>query len=340
MIAGPAAAFAADTAEAIVALDPDALVADAFVFGSMIAAEAAVLPTAVVLPSIWMIPARGTPPMGPGFAPAQGALGRGRDAVMVATVNRLFSRGLPALNAARAGHGLAPLTSLYDQALAAERILVLSSPAFDYASASVPGNVRYVGPVLDDPDWAEPWRSPWPASDTRPLVLVGFSSTYQDQGPVLRRVVQALSSLPVRAVVTVGRMLGGGEVSSTADVRVVPSAPHAPILAGASLVVSHCGHGTTLKALAAGVPMVCIPMGRDQNDVAARVVHHGAGVRLPPRASAARVRRAVERVLATDRYREGAARMAATIAAERAQRAEDALVAELEAVADGAARSH
>jgi len=148
-------------------------------------------------------------------------------------------------------------------------------------------------------------------------VLVGFSSTYQNQGPLLRRVVTALSSLPVRAVVTTGQMLDVREVSATGNVAVVASAPHRQVLAEASLAVSHCGHGTTMKALAAGVPMVCIPMGRDQNDTAARVVHHGAGVRLPPRASVARIRTTVRRALGDDRLRRGASSLASAIAAGR-----------------------
>ena len=145
-------------------------------------------------------------------------------------------------------------------------------------------------------------------------MLVGFSSTYQNQGPLLRRVIAALSTLPVRAVVTVGQMLEPDEVTSTDNVVVVGSAPHREILARASLAVSHCGHGTTMKTLAAGVPMVCIPMGRDQNDTAARVVYHGAGVRLPRRAPAPRIRRAVQRALGDDRLRANAARMASAIA--------------------------
>ena len=97
---------------------------------------------------------RGTPPIGPGLRARQD---RARPHVAtrccVATVNRLFRAGLPPLNAARGARGLAPLSSFYDQALRAERILVLTSPAFDYAASAVPANVRYVGPILDDPDW-------------------------------------------------------------------------------------------------------------------------------------------------------------------------------------------
>jgi UDP:flavonoid glycosyltransferase YjiC (YdhE family) len=85
-----------------------------------------------------------------------------------------------------------------------------------------------------------------------------------------------------------------------------------------------------MKALAAGVPMVCIPMGRDQNDTAARLVHHGVGVRLPPRASATRIARAVHDVLTDDRFRMNAARLSSAIA--DARQTED-LVLELEAVA-------
>jgi UDP:flavonoid glycosyltransferase YjiC (YdhE family) len=127
-------------------------------------------------------------------------------------------------------------------------------------------------------------------------------------------VVEALSALAVRAVVTVGQRLDSGEITSTPNVAVVASAPHSLILGEAALVVSHCGHGTTIKALAAGVPMVCIPMGRDQNDTAARVVHHGAGIRLSPKASVPDIRSAVTQVLGEERYRSGARRLAEAIA--------------------------
>jgi hypothetical protein len=45
----------------------------------------------------------------------------------------------------------------------------------------------------------------------------------------------------------------------------------------------------TLEILATGVPMVCIPTGRDRDDTAARVVHHGAGVRLSRATSASMI---------------------------------------------------
>ena len=72
--------------------------------------------------------------------------------------------------------------------LNARRVLVLTSADFDFP-AELPANVRYVGAVLDDPTWATtPWTPP-PGDD--PLVLVALSSTFQDQGDCLQRIVDA-----------------------------------------------------------------------------------------------------------------------------------------------------
>jgi UDP:flavonoid glycosyltransferase YjiC (YdhE family) len=71
-----------------------------------------------------------------------------------------------------------------------------------------------------------------------------------------------------------------------------------------------------MKALAAGVPMVCIPMGRDQDGTAARVVAQGAGVQLPTSASSADIRAAVRDVLDHGEYRANAARLASILAVE------------------------
>jgi UDP:flavonoid glycosyltransferase YjiC (YdhE family) len=103
---------------------------------------------------------------------------------------------------------------------------------------------------------------------------------------------------------------------SAPNVYVCASAPHSELLKHASAVVSHCGHGTVIRALAAGVPVVCVPMGRDQNENAARVVFHGAGIRLKPAAAPARIAAAVRRVLEDEAIRERARALGARIAAD------------------------
>jgi UDP:flavonoid glycosyltransferase YjiC (YdhE family) len=92
---------------------------------------------------------------------------------------------------------------------------------------------------------------------------------------------------------------------------------HADVLPHCSAVITHGGHGTVLKALIAGVPLVVVPLGRDQPDNAARVVHAGAGTRLRKKASVSALRAATARVIEDPRYRAAAGRMASRLAAER-----------------------
>jgi UDP:flavonoid glycosyltransferase YjiC (YdhE family) len=57
--------------------------------------------------------------------------------------------------------------------------------------------------------------------------------------------------------------------------------PHRGLLQRAVCVVCHAGMGITQKALAAGVPVCAVPFGRDQFEVARRVVVASAGTMLP-----------------------------------------------------------
>lgn len=333
VVFGPARVVAEETAAALAAEPADAVVADALMPGALLAAEAAGIPRVVLFHMPEYLPGPGRPAAGPGFLPRAGLLGRLRDGAMTRLFLALLRPSLAPVNDARAAFGLAPLRrpeallSLYHDA---DRRLIQTSAAFDFPITPPPANVRYVGPVLDDPDWTEAWRSPWPDDDPRPLVVASLSSTFQDQRAVLRRIVAALGTLDVRGLVTLGPAMAGERLELPPNVVAVASAPHARVFPHAAAVVTHAGHGTVMRALAAGLPLLCLPMGRDQDDNAARVLARGAGLRLRPSASPTRIARAVGRLLAEPGFRAEADRLGARIredvAAERG-------VAELEAVA-------
>jgi MGT family glycosyltransferase len=211
----------------------------------------------------------------------------------------------------------------------ADRVLVCSSPSFDFAPGSVPPNVCYVGPQLDDQPSDASGRS-WAGSPG--LVLVGLSSTVMRQEGLLQRAADALGQLPVRGLVTTGPAVDPAVISAPDNVTVTRWARHADVLPHCSAVITHGGHGTVLKALIAGVPLVLVPLGRDQPDNAARVIHAGAGIRLRKNASTAALRTAIARVTDDPRYRTAARRMAARLAAERD---DNHAVDELEQVAAG-----
>jgi MGT family glycosyltransferase len=220
-------------------------------------------------------------------------------------MQRLWDKGLDRLNALRTGRGLPPLAHLWDQVHRADRELVMTSAAFDFP-ATLPERARYVGPVLDDPVWTAPWTPP---AGEGPLVLVALSSTFQDQAGCLQRIVDALAGLPVRAVVTTGPALDPAALAPAPNVSIVESAPHSQVLAEAAAVVTHGGHGTVVKSLAAGVPLVVMHHGRDQADNAVRVTARGAGVAVKRSADAGTIAAAVRRLLDDPSYRAGAARL-------------------------------
>ncbi len=334
VVMGPAAAYARDTRAALEREAADVLACDYMLFGPPIAAERAKVPTALLVHNIYIVPERGKPAPGPGFLPSHTLLGRARDRTVSRVLVALFNRGLPAVNRARTEQGLPPLRQVLEQFDRVQRVLVLTSESFDFHGDSHPPHLRYVGSSLADPSWVEDWRSPWPPGDTRPLVIVSLSSTYMAQERVLARSMEGLSGLDARVLVTSGPAIDPASLPAYANTTVVRSAPHAQLFGEAAAVVTHAGMGTVTRALAAGVPLVCVPMGRDQLDVAARVVHTGAGLRLRPGAKPSAIGTAVERVIAEPGFRAAAERMGASIRADaEAQRG----LKELEALSVDAA---
>ena len=324
---GPAALFAADVRSELQRRPADVVVGNFFVFGAQIAAEAEGVPFAFLVSNLLSFRGSGTPPLGPGLKPARGPLGRARDAALNRVMARLFDKGLDQLNEVRRANGLEPIASVLENFERADRLLLMTSSAFEYESFTPPPNVRLVGPRLDDPAWVGSWTPP--AGD-EPLVLVGMSSTFMDHADALQRAATALAGLPVRGLVTTGPSIPVDAIDAPANVTVVERAPHSEVLRHAKVIVTHAGHGTVLKALAAGVPVVAMPLGRDQLDNAARVVHHGAGLRLKPTAKPDAIAKAVRRLLEEPSFSAAAERMAAAIAVETA---EDLAAAELEALA-------
>jgi len=305
---GPALEYAQDVIDELARRPADLVVGSDMLFGPMAACEALGQPLALLTGNLWFYPLAGMPPFGPGLLPARTDEERGMHRAVEEGNAALFNAGLPGLNRARTALGLPPVGSVFDQLGAADRVLLGTSRAFDYP-VEMPENIRYVGPQLDELSWVEPWTSPW-GGDDRPLALVSFSTTFQNQAAALQRVVDAAATLPMRAVVTLGPNLSEGAVRSRAEnVHLCRSAPHGSVLREASLAVTHGGHGTLMRALAHLVPVLVMPMGRDQNDNAARIAYHGAGLSLSPDSSAEEIRASLHRLLTEPAFAASARRL-------------------------------
>jgi UDP:flavonoid glycosyltransferase YjiC (YdhE family) len=149
-----------------------------------------------------------------------------------------------------------------------------------------------------------------------PLVYVTLGTVFG--GAALRRLLlDALAGLECAVLMTVGRDFDPGALAPwPANATVERFVPQAQILPRCAAVVAHAGSGSTLGALAHGLPMLLLPQGADQFDNALACRDAGAAiVRMPGEQTEAAVREAVAALLTEARYHDAAEAVAAEIAA-------------------------
>lgn len=162
------------------------------------------------------------------------------------------------------------------------------------------------------------WSSPWPETNRDPLIVLSFSTSYMDQQALAQRALDAVAGLPVRALLTAGPALDAQALRIPANTRAVAHIPHRAVFPHAALVVTHAGWQTVNAALADGVPLVCIPDGRDQPDNAARVLACGAGVRVRKNVTVNKLRQVIARALTDAALKQSAEQMADALAIDGA----------------------
>ena len=311
----PAGAYAADTLDEIRRLPTDAVLSIDLLVGCALAAEAAGIPHAVLSPHISIRPLPGMPPAASGLTPPRtkeerAAVDAATDAIVLA-----MERSRPALNAARHAFGLPPVASAFAHYDRAERVLLAVSQAFDFDGAMLPANYRYIGPLLDEPVWSRGARTLWSGAG-RPRILVAGSTGAQNQTDLLRRIVRAVGAVEAETIVTTGPNVEAGDLDAPDTLRVVATASHDALMREADLVVCQGGHGTVSRALLHGVPLLVIPLARDQTDNAARIALRGAGLRLPATASVDAITAAVRRLLAEPGFRTASGSLGGAIRAD------------------------
>jgi UDP:flavonoid glycosyltransferase YjiC (YdhE family) len=168
------------------------------------------------------------------------------------------------------------------------------------------------GPVQPLPGW-------WEDADA-PLVPISFGTAVPTDGHypgLYRAAIDAVAELPARVLVTVGRHADPAQLGPLpANVHVERWVAQARIMPHASALVAHGGAGTTLAALAAGVPMALLPLSADQPLNARHITGLGAGLALEGGvADAGRLGALVSALLEHDRYRAAARRVADAIGA-------------------------
>jgi UDP:flavonoid glycosyltransferase YjiC (YdhE family) len=287
---------------------PEVVVADILTLAPALAAEIHGVAFATLIPHVYPDAEPHFPVYSLGARLPRTAFGRLMWRASQRAVAVGLERGRVQLNDTRARLGLAPLPYFHG-GISRRLALVATLPALEYPRAW-PEHVHVVGPLMWEPPAAELQAYPSPGSTSvgavaapgsapeLPLVLVA-PSTAQDPGHhLLHSALEGLAELPVRVLGTWNGRLPSAPLRVPANARVLPWVTYSRTMPLCAAVVCHAGHGTLVRALTSGAPVLACPAAGDMNENSARLDWAGAGLRLPRRFVSPRsIAAAVQRIL-------------------------------------------
>ena len=144
-----------------------------------------------------------------------------------------------------------------------------------------------------------------------PIVYLTLGTVYNRNVGVFGALLDGLRDEALNVVVTVGKQHDTAVLGlQPPNVHVHQYIPQELLLPHCTAVVTHGGAGSTLGALAFGLPLLIVPQGADHFYNAERVVAAGAGIQLmPDRLTADSVRDAVRMLLHDDAFQDAAHRI-------------------------------
>jgi len=301
---------ARQTRPAVAELSPDAVVHDILTLAPAMAGELEGVPVATLVPHVYPAGAPGLPPYALGARLPRTAAGRRLWSTFDRAVEIGLRQGRAQLNETRARLGLEPVERLHG-GLSEQLCLVGTFPQLEYPR-EWPAGVQVVGPLL----WEPPYEDVEPPPGVDPLVLVAPSTAQDPEHRLLRAAVAGLGREAVRVLATWNRKPLPGPLFAHPNTRLVEWVSYSRTMGRSALVICHAGHGTMVRALASGCPVLAIPHSGDMTENAARADWAGVGVRLPWRLlSPVSVRLAVRRALGDATIAERASQLAAWSAA-------------------------
>ncbi|MGI5499688.1 glycosyltransferase [Lentzea sp. CA-135723] len=292
-----AADLATALAPQLAVLGPDLVVCDVLALGASMAAELVGVPWAQLSPHPLYEPSKWLPPMGSGLEAGTGVRGRLRDAVLRALTARSLRQGERQRAVVRQRIGLG--------AKETGRIarLIATLPALEVPRPDWPRDAHVVGPLL----WEASRDVLTPPPGDEPLVMVAPSTAWTGAQGMAEMALEALEGLQVRTVISTFAQL-----DDLPDWARSGPGKQDELLRQSAVLVCGGGHGMLVKALRAAVPVVVVPGGGDQWEMACRVARQGSGLIVRP-STVDGLRDAVTRVLDDPEFAAAAARAAATV---------------------------
>lgn len=142
----------------------------------------------------------------------------------------------------------------------------------------------------------------------RPTVYATLGTAYNRTPGIFAAILAGLREAPLNVIVTLGPNLDPADFGEQpAHIRLERYIPQSLIVPMCDAVIAHGGFSTTLATIAAGLPLVFIPIAADMFDNARRCVALGAAVSIQPdERTPEAILAAVQTVLGHPTYRRNA----------------------------------
>ena len=261
-------------------LQPDAVVSDFAFPGACLAAESRDTPYIVIYHAGLCFKGTGIPPFGSGL-PIGEAWGRKGKSYrfMSDFLERSMNR---TLDRTRRRLGLQPmekggLISILSPWLT----LVLTAEAIEMPRFPLPLTTFFIGPCFADQQNIRASDFPFDQlSKDKPKIYISLGTVFNKRPKIFSKIIKALADGRCQLIVSAGSAfakLRSQRIPS--NVLLFESVPQVEVLSHVDVVISHGGNNTVNETLAAGKPLLVMPVGGEQGDNASRVVYLGAGLR-------------------------------------------------------------
>jgi MGT family glycosyltransferase len=261
-------------------VQPDAVVSEFSFLGSCLAAETREIPYALVYHAGLSFRGEGIPPFASGL-PIGEPLGKKgqRYQRLVNFMERSIDGSIARV---RKRLGLPSGQKQYLTCPASPWLtLVLTSEATEAPRFPLPPTFFFIGPCFAGRKDAQAEEFPFEQFSTeKPKIYISLGTVFNKKPQVFQKMIEAFADGRYQLIVSAGKAFARLRAQSLPPyVLLFERVPQVEVLARVDAVISHGGNNTTNETLAAGKPLLVMPVGGEQGDNASRVVYLGAGLR-------------------------------------------------------------
>lgn len=277
-------AIGARAADAVLQVGPtvvraagvNGLIVDQASFPGGTVADQLGLPFATVCNALLLNPDPAVPPYFTHWYPRDTWWARVRNQIAWAGLDRLYAPILTRIQDHRRRMGLSVPARIAQ--VWSDKLQISQQPEiFEFPRRELPSHVRFVGPLRLSGNH-QPVPFPWERLDGRPLIYASLGTLQNRIAGMFRVIAEACDGLQAQLVITTGNGVAPDDLGQLPGRPVVVSyAPQRELLRRSVMAVTHAGLNTVLDALAAGIPLVAVPITNEQPGIAARVAWIGAG---------------------------------------------------------------